>query len=92
NVPAALREKWGTKVEFIGADASRRLDPREAAVTYTIAPVTTVGPFARIHITAAEQVARAADEAPAHFASGVTYYLMRRGGEWVIVATEGWVT
>ena len=92
NIPRELHEQWAKKVEIIGADERPRLDPREATVVYTIRPVTTIGPFARIQIDAAEQLARSADQAPAHFASSVTYYLMHRDGEWVIVATEGWVT
>lgn len=92
NIPVELYDKWSKKLDFLDANDRRQLDPREATVVYTIRPVTTIGPFARIQIDAAEQVARSADEAPAHFASSVTYYLMQRDDEWVIVATEGWVT
>lgn len=92
NLPADLVEKWGRKLEIITPADRRQLDPREATVVYTVSRVTGIGPFAMIEMQAAEQLARPADHAPAHYASAAMYYLMNRDGEWVIVAVEGWVT
>ena len=89
-VPESLRKKWSGKVEFV--EAGHRIDVREAVVVYTIAPVLSTGRFAMVTVNAAEQLARPADSVPAHYASGTTYYLMRVGEEWVIVAASAWVT
>lgn len=90
NLPPALRAKWAARVEIVTAADS--VDDREAGVTYTVSPVVGFGNFARLQITASERLQRAANQAPEGYASGTTYYLMNRGGEWFIVAMEGWVT
>jgi len=90
HIPSELRKKWAGKAEFI--NANRPKDSREAAVVYSVEPVLGMGRFARVTVNAAEQLARPADAAPEHYASGVVYYLMRVGDEWVIVATMAWVT
>lgn len=92
NLPSAVREKWGARVEIVTADDRDRIDDREAGVTYTVSPVLRFGSFARVEIQAAERLERAANQTPAAYAAATTYYLMNRGGEWVIVAWYGWVT
>jgi hypothetical protein len=92
NLPPAIREKWGSRVEFVPTGGQFGGDLREHAVTYTIRPVVSFGPFVRLIIDASEQMARRPDQAPTLYASGTIYYLMKLGEEWVLVAWEGWVT
>ena len=94
NLPASLKEKWGGRVEIVAPNEPHgdRADLREAAVIYTISPVVRFGRFVRLEINASEQVHRAENQSPMLFAAGTTFYLMNRGGEWVIVGWDSWVT
>jgi hypothetical protein len=45
-----------------------------------------------VGIVASERTARREGEAPRLYAAGIRYYLMERNGEWVVVASDEWVT
>jgi hypothetical protein len=90
NLPPAVLAKWAARVEIV-TDAAR-IDDREAGVTYTVSPVVGFGSFARVEIAASERLQRAANQSPVAYAAATTYYLMKLGGEWVIVAWSSWVT
>lgn len=88
----AAREAWARRVQLQTPGNTPPLDPREPVVVYRIHPVRGFGSFAMVYVSASEQMGRAPDEAPVHYASGTTYHLMRLGTDWVLVAVEGWVT
>ena len=92
HLPDVIRARWAGRAEIITSADWNRRDPREGGVFYTVHPIRTWGRFARVELTASERNARSQSEAPAQYASGRTYYLMRLDDEWVIVAEEGWVT
>lgn len=92
SLPEALRAKWSGRVEIISSAELRRRDSREAGAFYTFAPVRAWGRFVRVQVTVSESLARPADQPPAHYAAGSTYYLMELNGEWVLVASDWWIT
>lgn len=92
SLPPALREKWKDKVGIVTAKAWRRQPSTEAGVLFTVSSVRQVGPFALVTVSASERLARAAGQAPQLYAAMISYYLMERNGEWVVVARDEWVT
>ena len=91
-LPASVRTAWGSRVQLMTQRTWDTRDVREAGVLYTISPLKAWGRFVRIDLGASERTARTSDQGPAVNASGTRYYLMSLGGDWVIVAMEGWVT
>jgi hypothetical protein len=91
-MPAALQEKWKGRVGIVSADEWGRQSLTQAGVLYTLSDVRRVGPFVLVGITASERVARREGETPRLYAAGIHYYLMERNGEWVVVASDEWVT
>jgi hypothetical protein len=92
NVPQSIREKWAGRVEFISKSEWNRREPREGGAFYSPSPVITWGRFARVELELSERISRTAGSAPVAYAAGALYYLMEVNGEWVIVASEGWIT
>ena len=92
DVTEALHAKWAGHVEFVRPSEWDKADPRAGGVVYTLHPILSWGRFARVEVTLSERVGRAAGETPSQFASGTTYYLEQVGGEWVVVAVDGWIT
>jgi hypothetical protein len=90
NLAPSIRAKWASRVEIVTDTA--RIDDREAGVIYRVEPVVGFGNFIRVRIEASERLQRSADQAPQAYAAGTTFYLMNRGGEWVIVDWSTWVT
>ena len=92
HTPEAIRAKWSTRVEVISPAEWSRRDAREGGVFYTFAPVRAWGRFVRVQVTVSERLARPESQAPAQYASSITYYLMELNGEWLLLAAEGWST
>ena len=92
SLPESFRAKWSGRVEIISVADWRRHDPREAGVLYTLTPPRQWGRFVRVELSVSERLPRPAGQAPAHYASANTYYLMELDGEWVVVAWDGWIT
>jgi hypothetical protein len=88
----ALRQRWTARVTIMSGTEWSSLDPRAAAVFYSVTPVRVWGRFVRVEIRASERVTRGPDQVPSENAAASAYYLMNVNGEWVIVAQEGWVT
>ena len=92
SVPESVRASWAGRVEFISKSEWNRREPREGGMFYSPHPVVVWGRFARVRLTLSERIGTVAGSAPRAYAAGVTYYLMDLNGEWVIVASEGWIT
>jgi hypothetical protein len=91
-LPVAVRTAWADRVRILTPDQRGTIDPREPLVVYTIDEIVGFGNFVRVSVRASEQLRRGASQAPQHYASGMTWYLMRLGSEWVIVSGSSWVT
>lgn len=92
SVPPSLGEKWGARGALLTMDEWDRRPLTDAGVLYTLSSVRRAGPFVLVGVRASERVARNPGDAPRAYAAQVRYYLMDVGGEWVVVASDGWVT
>lgn len=91
-VPSSVRARWAARLRVMTPAEWSRRDPREAGVFLSLTPVRVWGRFARVELSVSERLARGPGDAPQGYASAQAYYLMRVNGEWLIVATRGWVT
>jgi len=92
NVPASVRAKWAGRVEFMSKSEWNGREPREGGAFYVLQPIVGFGRFAQVVLTLSERIGRSAGAVPEGYAAGSTIYLMELNGEWVIVASEGWIT
>jgi hypothetical protein len=92
NVPQSIRSKWADKVAFMSKSEWSRREPREGGTFYTLQPLLGWGRFAHVGLTLSERIARSSGSVPEAYAAGSTFYLMELDGEWIIVASEGWIT
>jgi hypothetical protein len=92
SVPPVLRERWGVRVRFIGADDWQKLSERDAAELLTLSSVERVGPFVRVRTQTSGRLSRQPNETPRLFFSGTEDYLLATGDGWVIVSSGMWAT
>ena len=92
STPPALREKWKDRVGVVTAAEWARRPLTEGGVLYTLSAVRRAGPFVLVGVSTSERVARREGATPQLYAAMVSYYLMEVNGEWVVVATDAWVT
>jgi hypothetical protein len=92
STPLALQQKWKDRIGIASAAEWGRQSPTQPGVLITLSNVRRDGPFVRVGVSVLERVARREGETPRLYAAGVRYFLMERNGEWVVVASDQWVT
>lgn len=86
----AVRARWGER-KFPIVAADWKVKSSESVIMLGVSAVRGVGPFARVSIDQSHLTARVHGRGQS-WASSTTLYLMRRGGDWVIVSKGGWIT
>jgi hypothetical protein len=92
SMPQALQQRWKGRIGIVSSTEWGSQPPTQPGVLYTLSGVRRVGPFVLVGVSALERAARREGETPRVFAAGVRYFLMERAGEWVVVASDQWVT
>jgi hypothetical protein len=89
DLPGSLRQLWADR---IGVFDDEPPDRRTAHEVLELEQVRQIGPFAVVEMSSSTWDNRRPEQAPAGFASGTTFYLLRTETGWKIVATGGWIT
>jgi hypothetical protein len=86
SLPPSVVARWSSRIKPIPMSERGVPDDQLPATTYTISRPLQAGQFVVVRFSLMTQ------RGPQAYAQGSTYYLMRVGGEYKIVAVSGWIT
>jgi hypothetical protein len=88
----AVRARWSDRIRTMSQAEWRARPSREGGELWAISRVERAGPIAHMRVMVSGRNTRAANQGPNAWYSWTHYYLMKIGGEWVIVRLYSGVT